>query len=127
MIWNVVMGIVCVLILFPLRGAVVGFYFPSGSEFYKITMIGYMYALPAALFTGINVFGSGLFTAFGNGLISGLLSFFRTFLALTACLYGLTALFGGSGLWAAWAVAELISLVPTIYALRKYRGRYQYA
>ncbi len=126
MIWNLVLGILCICILFPMRHALVGFFFPKDTVFYEIALNGYMLALPAALFTGINVFGSGLFTAFGNGLVSGILSFIRTFVAFTVCLYGLTALFGGPGLWVAWAVAESVSLLPTFYAILKYKNRYQY-
>ena len=112
--------------MFLIRHPMVGFFFPEGSVFYEIALTGYVLALPAALFTGINVFVSGLFTAFGNGLVSGILSFLRTFVAFTACLYGLTAFFGGPGLWAAWAVAESVSLIPTFYAVFKYKNRYQY-
>ena len=104
----------------------VGFFFREGTIFYEIALTGYILALPAAPFTGINVFISGLFTAFGNGLVSGILSFLRTFVAFTICLYGLTAIFGGPGLWAAWAVAESVSLIPSFYAIYKYRKRYQY-
>ena len=75
---------------------------------------------------GINIFGSGLFTAFSNGLISGLLSLTRTFVVLTACLYGLTALFGGPGLWSAWPVAELMCMGITLLVLKKYRDIYHY-
>ena len=48
------------------------------------------------------------------------------FLILTACLYGMTALFGGNGLWLAWPAAELLSLIATFLALFKYRDSYQY-
>ena len=88
--------------------------------------LGYLISLPACILTGFNVFGSGLFTAFGNGVVSGLLSLIRSFVILTCCLYGLTALFGGPGLWSAWPAAELLSILVTLYALKKYRGTYQY-
>lgn len=124
--WNLVMAVLSIVILFFIRHPVVGFFFREGTIFYEIALTGYILALPAALFTGINVFISGLFTAFGNGLVSGILSFLRTFVAFTICLYGLTAIFGGPGLWAAWAVAESVSLIPSFYAIYKYRKRYQY-
>ena len=75
---------------------------------------------------GLNIFGSGLFTAFSNGLVSGLLSLVRTFVVLTACLFGLTALFGGTGLWSAWPAAELVCLVITLAVLKRYRNVYHY-
>lgn len=125
-IWNLVLGAVTMLALFGLRGRIVGIFFTDGSEFYKIAAQGYQIMLPACLFVGMNIFGSGLFTAFGNGLVSGMLSLMRSFVVLTACLYGLTALFGGPGLWSAWPAAELLSFVITMLTLKKYAGRYQY-
>ncbi len=120
------LGAMLMLLLFALRGGVVGIFFREGTEFYRIASLGYLICLPACLFVGMNIFGSGLFTAFGNGLVSGLLSLIRSFAVLTCCLFGLTALFGGEGLWSAWPAAELISLFVTLIALKKYRGKYQY-
>ena len=125
-LWNLVLGIVTMLLLFAFRSQIVGIFFKKGTEFYNIASLGYLIILPACLFIGINIFGSGLFTAFGNGVISGLLSLIRSFLVLTCCLYGLTVLFGGPGLWSAWPAAELISLFITAAVLKKYRSRYQY-
>ena len=124
--WNLVLGAATMLVLFLLRSTLIGIYFDEGSEFHNIASLGYLIELPACLFMGINIFGSGLFTAFGNGIVSGLLSLVRSFIILTACLYGLTALFGGPGLWSACPAAELLSLFVTVYALKKYRSKYQY-
>ena len=110
-----------------LRGWMVGIFFDEGTDFYSIASLGYLLVLPACLFIGYNIFGSGLFTAFGNGMVSGFLSLIRSFVLLTACLYGLTALFGGPGLWSAWPAAELLSSFVTFYVLRKYRGKYSYS
>ncbi len=125
-LWNLLLGAVTMLLLFVFRSRIVGIFFRHGTEFYDIASLGYLIALPACLFTGINIFGSGLFTAFGNGVVSGMLSLIRSFAVLTGCLYGLTALFGGPGLWSAWPVAELISLFVTWFVLKKYHGTYQY-
>ena len=124
--WNLIFGVVTMLLLFLLRGPMVGIFFKEGTEFHRIASLGYLIILPACLFIGFNIFGSGLFTAFGNGVVSGLLSFIRSFVILSGCLYGLTALFGGPGLWSAWPAAELLSAFVTAYALNKYRSKYQY-
>ena len=127
MLWSVVLGVVAMVLLYFLREPVTGVFFTRGTDFYAIAEWGYLLSLPACLFVGVNIFGSGLFTAFSNGLVSGALSFIRTFLILVLCLYGLTALFGGTGLWLAWPAAEALSLVVTFLTLRRYRGRYEYA
>ena len=124
--WNLVLGAVTMLVLFALRGTLVGIYFDEGTDFYNIASLGYLIMLPACVFIGLNIFGSGLFTAFGNGVVSGLLSIIRSFAVLTVCLYGLTALFGGPGLWSAWPAAEILSCFVTFCALRRFRGQYQY-
>ena len=120
------LGITIAALLFILRGSIVGIFFDEGTQIYDIASLGCLIALPACLFTGFNIFGSGLFTAFGNGVVSGLLSLIRSFAVLTACLYGMTALFGGPGLWAAWPAAEAISAFVTMFALKKYKNRYRY-
>ena len=124
--WCLVLGAVIMLLLFTFRRQVIDVFFDPGTAFYDIALLGYVISLPACLFVGINIFGSGLFTAFSNGLVSGLLSFLRTFLILTVCLYGLTALFNGAGLWSAWPAAELLSMIVTLLYLCRYRVRYQY-
>jgi putative MATE family efflux protein len=126
MIWSVILGAVVMVLMFALRRQAVEIFFEAGSDYHRIAELGYLISLPAALFVGINIFGSGLFTAFSNGLVSGLLSLVRTFVILTACLYGLTALFGGPGLWSAWPAAELLSLIVTCAVLWKFRRKYQY-
>ena len=50
----------------------------------------------------------------------------RTFLVFSLCLYGMAIFMGGFGLWAAWPVAEIISLIITVVFLGKYKTRYQY-
>ena len=77
--WCVLLGAVLIIVLFFLRGVITGIYFKPDTEFYRISMLGYMISLPACLFSGYNQFGSGLFTAFSNGIISGFLSLVRTF------------------------------------------------
>ena len=126
MTWCMVLGVSCMLLLFLFRRQIVSIFFSPETAFYRVASLGCLITLPACLFVGVNTFGSGLFTAFSNGLVSGLLSFVRTFLVLTVCIFGMTALFGGPGLWSAWPTAELLSLGITIAALIKYRRRYQY-
>ena len=126
MIWSVVLGIVCLVLLYLFRSQVIGIFFEKDTEFFQIAERGLLISLPACLFVGINIFASGMFTAFSNGGVSFALSMIRTMIVLTACLYGLTALFGGTGLWLAWPAAEAISLVITVIVLRHYRPRYQY-
>lgn len=125
--WCFILGAVLIVVLYFLRGAITGIYFKPDTEFYRISLLGYVISLPACLFTGYNQFGSGLFTAFSNGIVSGFLSLVRTFVVLIICLFALTALFSGYGLWSAWPAAEFISFIITAIFLWRYRGKYKYA
>ena len=124
--WCFLLGAVLIVVLYFLRGVITGICFKPDTECYRISLLGYVLSLPACLFSGYNQFGSGLFTAFSNGIVSGFLSLVRTFGVLIVCLLVLTALFSGYGLWSAWPAAEAITFVITILFLRKYRGKYQY-
>ena len=101
-------------------------FFPpeSAGDFYALTCRCLVFALPACLIVGFNIFASGLFTAFSNGAISALLSCVRTFAILTLCLFGLSALFGADGLWVSWSAAEALSLILSVVLLLTYRSRY---
>jgi len=124
--WSVILGACSMALLAALRIPIIDIFFDPGTDFFDIASRGFLISLPACLFVGVNIFGSGLFTAFSNGKVSAILSVTRTFAVLTACLYILTALFGGDGLWSAWPAAELISLIVTVFTLRRYRAKYQY-
>lgn len=102
------------------------FFHPTGEskEFYDLTCKCLIYTIPACVFTGFNIFASGMFTAFSNGAISALLSCVRTFVVLSACIFGLSALFGADGLWSSWGVSEAVSLILSIAMIVKYRRKY---
>ena len=124
--WILILGALCTIAVWVLRGNIIGLFFTRGSEFFRIAETGILLSLPAVIVVGLNIFASGLFTAYSNGLISGLLSFLRTFVILTVCLFGLSALFGGTGLWIAWPVAEALTLVVSYFTIYKFRGRYNF-
>lgn len=124
----IIISSIVVMILVAVFGNQIAcvFYSNTGDDkpFYELACICIHYTVPACIFTGYNIFASGVFTAFSNGGISALLSGVRTFVAFSICILGLSALFGGIGLWLSWAVAEVLSLVLSIGMLIKYKKRY---
>ena len=128
LIWTAVFSLILAVIVFLFRAAIVNFFFDDAAEegFVSLGLSAIFWVAPACLFTGFNVFASGLFTAFSDGMISGLLSAVRTFVILSICLFVMAKLFGSSGLWAAWAVAEALSLAVSLFFLFRYRKKYQY-
>lgn len=98
----------------------------EGSAVFDLTYHGMLLFSISFLFTGINIFASGLFTAFSNGKISALLSFVRTCFLLIVSLIVLPLILDVDGIWLAVPVAEFISLFLSIYYLLKNREFYHY-
>ncbi|MCM1165328.1 MAG: MATE family efflux transporter [Lachnospiraceae bacterium] len=78
------------------------------------------------LFAGLNIFGSSMFTALNNGLISALISFLRTLVFQISAVMLLPLIFKVDGIWASAVAAELISGVITVVFIAAKRKKYGY-
>lgn len=105
----------------------VGIFAPPGSAVFVIAKEGMMLFSGCFLFIGFNIYASGMFTAFGNGRVSALISFLRAFLFPVACIILLPAAIGGAGIWLSLPFSELICLGFTLFFLWRYRFTYHYA
>ncbi|MCI8649811.1 MAG: MATE family efflux transporter [Anaerotruncus sp.] len=94
---------------------------------FEMTKYAFIIHSLSFLFCGFNIFGSSLFTALNNGLVSAAISFFRTLVCQTAAVLILPEFFGVNGIWSAIVVAELLSLLLTLICFAKLKGRYHYA
>ena len=125
----VILGIFSVVMLLsawglsrPLSGIFVG-YDPALLD---MTIRGFrIYAL-SFLLAGFNIFGSSLFTAMNNGLISALISFIRTLVCQIASVLILPIFMDLDGIWLSVVAAELAALALTGFFILKYRPRYHY-
>lgn len=79
------------------------------------------------LLCGFNLFGSNMFTALNNGLVSAIISFVRTLLCQVAAVLLLPELWGLDGIWLAVTAAELAALIVTVVCFILFRKRYHYA
>ena len=92
----------------------------------EMTVRGFaIYAL-SFLLCGFNIFGSSLFTALNNGLISAVISFLRTLVCQTCAVLCLPMVLELDGIWLAIVAAELAALILTVFFTLKYRKRYHY-
>ncbi len=100
----------------------------SGDDAYTrhIAREGFFLYVPAFLLMAFNMFASAHFTALGNGLISGLLSFTRAFVCLAGCILLLPEFIGAKGIWIAVPIAEGLGLCLAYYFIRRYRAVYSY-
>ena len=92
----------------------------------QMTCRGFLIYSVSFLFTGVNIFSSAFFTALNNGVVSAVLSFFRTLLFQTTCVMVLPIFWKLDGVWSAIVVAELLALCLSIGCFIGFRKRYGY-
>lgn len=71
---------------------------------------------------GFNIFTSAFFTGLNNGIVSGVISFLRTFVFQIIMIFVLPLLFDLNGLWMAVIFAEIIALGVSFMYFVKNRG-----
>lgn len=92
----------------------------------ELMLPGFRIIAISVLFTGVNVFASGFFTALNNGKVSAMISMLRTFILEAGALIILPEIFGLSGVWWAMPVAEIIAILVALFMIVKYRNDYGY-
>ena len=117
------MCVSALLLARPLSAVFVGY----DKTLTDMTSRGFVIYAFSFLFSGFNIFGSSLFTALNNGLISALISFFRTLVCQVAAVLLLPLVMELDGVWLAVVTAELAAMVLTAFCFVKYRMRYHYA
>ena len=75
---------------------------------------------------GFSIFGSAFFTALGNGIISALISFLRTFIFQIAAVIILPMILDLTGIWLSVPVSERFAFLITIFFFAKMRKKYGY-
>lgn len=75
------------------------------------------------LIAGMNILGSGYFTAINNGKISAIISFSRSVILLIPAILFLPTVFGLNGIWMAIPLAESGTIFLTLYFFKKDKVR----
>lgn len=78
------------------------------------------------IFAGFGIFGSSMFTALGNGLISAIISFLRTLVFQIACVLILPKFLGINGIWLSMLVADALATILTTIFWITLRKKYKY-
>lgn len=84
-----------------------------------------IYAL-SFLFCGFGIFGSSLFTALNNGVISAVISFLRTIVFQVAAILIMPGIWGLEGIWYSVVTAEVLATIVSIFFIVKYKKKYHY-
>jgi len=121
-IFAAAMTAAALLLARPLSKIFVGY----DEELMEMTVRGFIIYSLSFLLCGFNIFGSSLFTALNNGLISAVISFVRTLICQIAAVLLLPLIFGLDGIWWAIVVSEGVALVLTVFCFVKFKERYHY-
>ena len=95
-------------------------------ELFDMTYKGFLVYSFSFLFSGVAIFGSSLFTALSNGLVSAIISFLRTLVFQIAAVLLLPLILGINGIWLSVVVAELMATILTIIFIFALRKKYHY-
>jgi len=98
---------------------VVGFMHPMAIRAIRIMSLGF-------ILMGINVFATGWFTAFNDGLVSGIMSALRSFVFMAGLLALMPRIFGLDGAWFAMPIVETLAICVTTFFLLKMGKKYHY-
>jgi len=100
---------------------------PVGIPMHDMASTGFRFIAGGFIFMGFNSFASMFFTALNNGVVSSVLSLFRTLIFVFIAFLTLPVLFGLSGAWAAIPAAEVLGIFMTIIFFKKMKKKYSYA
>ena len=121
-----VFGIVTFFMSRAMSEILISLFAEKGSSLFDISHNGFMIFSMAFLVAGINIFGSGMFTAFSNGKISAILSLMRTFVFFLTGIFILPRIMGVNGVWLVVPFAEVSTMIVSLTFMYKYKKAYLY-
>lgn len=121
-VFSVLMVVLAELSATPLAHIFVGY----DAELATLTVSGFRIFSLSFLLMGFTIFGSGFFTALGDGLTSALISFLRTLVFQIAAVLLLPLLWDIDGVWLSIVVAECMATVLTFIFLKIKQKKYGY-
>lgn len=121
-IFGLSMTVLALILAYPISIIYVGY----DQELFEMTKNAFYIFSFSFIFTGYSIYISSMFTALGNGFVSGLVSFLRTLVFQIACVLIFPLLWGINGAWIALLVAEILATIVAIVFLLLRRKKYNY-
>ena len=121
------MSLLTFAIAFPLARPIALLFAENSAPVTEMAVRGTYIFAAAFLLMGFNLFASGFFTALNDGKTSAILSLFRTLISLILPLLFHPRLWGVDGVWISMPVAEVLSILLSVFCFRRMRNKYHYA
>ncbi|MDL2205563.1 MATE family efflux transporter [Eubacteriales bacterium OttesenSCG-928-N13] len=122
-----IMSVFTCIAMFPAARPIARLYAEGVENVIEMAVNGMYIFSVAFLFMGFNLFASSMFTAFNDGRTSAMLSLFRTLIFLIIPLLILPPMLGVLGVWIALPMAEVLSIIMSVYYFKKKKSVYHYA
>ncbi|SFJ24547.1 putative efflux protein, MATE family [Terrisporobacter glycolicus] len=119
-------GVITFIMSRAMSEILISLFATKGSTLFEISHNGFMIFSISFLVAGINIFGSGMFTAFSNGKISAILSLLRTFVFFLMGIFVLPRVMGVDGVWLVVPFAEVATMIVSLIFMYKYKKEYLY-
>ena len=98
--------------------------FTSSGHVYDLTATALLYFSPVFLFIGVNVFLSGYFTALGDGVTSAVISSLRSLIFVVIFIFTLPPIIGVNGVWMTMPLAEISTILISLFLYNKKGKKY---
>lgn len=121
-----VISIITFIVSYLISGSIVSAFVDRGNPVYDIAKSGFDVFGIGFLFTGLNIFASGMFTAFSDGKRSAIISFLRSFVFIIIGISVLPKFLGVNGVWFTIPLAEILTIAISIFFINKYKEEYGY-
>lgn len=123
---NGVFGVAMMVASWFLAGPLSRLYVGYDPDLFAMTVQAFHINAAAFLVCGVNIYTSSFFTALNNGVISAIVSFLRSMVFECLSVLLMPLLFGLTGIWLSWTVAEVGALIVSICFLVSQRKWYHY-
>lgn len=119
-------GLLMTGLSFALSGPLAKLFVGYNPELCELTKHAFMLYGTSFLIVGFNIYGSSLFTALGNGVLSAVISFLRTLVFQVVTVLVLPLWLGLDGVWLSVLFAEGAALIVTAVCVIASKKRYGY-
>ena len=127
MLLMAIIGVTMTILCFILASPLAYIFFRNNAELSKMTRHAFYLFSLAFIFSGYGIYGSSMFTALNNGLISVIISVTRTLVFQTSTILILPVILGLDGVWLSLIVADILSAIVSIIFCICFRKKYNYA
>ena len=126
LILNLAFGIITFIGSRSMSELLITIFTPKNTNLFNISLNAFMLFSISFIFNGVNIFASGMFTAFSNGKVSAIISSLRTFVLFIVGIIILPNFLGVNGVWLVVPFAEVLTLIISFVYIYKYRKEYMY-